>query len=185
MNKIDNMEQKIQKKDMSWTNFFLFLAAILLFRVFVLEPHSVSGSSMDNTFKNKDYVLVDKISYRFESPQKGDVIVFNPPAAAENTERFIKRIIATPGDVIEVAGGITYINNKPVTEKFVTYTSNKNSAPLTLKDNEYFVMGDNRNVSYDSRYWGPITKDEIQGRVLLRLYPFNNISFLPGIKEYK
>lgn len=185
MNKIDNMEPKKQKKDMSWTNFFLFLAAILLFRVFVLEPHSVSGSSMDNTFKNKDYVLVDKISYRFEAPQKGDVIVFNPPAAAQNTERFIKRIIATPGDTIEVKENMTYINNQPLSEKFVTYTSTKTSAPITLKDNEYFVMGDNRNVSYDSRYWGPITKDEIQGRVLLRLYPFNKISLFPGIKEYK
>ncbi|MFK5282127.1 signal peptidase I, partial [Lacticaseibacillus paracasei] len=87
---------------MSWTNFFLFLIAIILFRIFILEPHSVSGSSMDNTFKDNDYVLVDKISYRFAAPQKGDVIVFNPPAAAENKDRFIKRIIATPGDVIEV-----------------------------------------------------------------------------------
>lgn len=188
MNKIDNIEHinpKDKTKDMSWTSFFIFLAAVILFRVFVLEPHSVSGSSMDTTFKNNDYVLVDKISYRLESPQKGDVIVFNPPAAAQNKDRFIKRIIATPGDTIYVKEGVTYINNKPVSEGFVTYKSLKDSEVVTLKDNEYFVMGDNRYVSYDSRYWGPITRDEIQGRVLVRLYPFDNIGIFPGIKEYK
>lgn len=185
MSKIDNIEPQKAKKEMSWTSFFIFLAMILLFRVFVLEPHSVSGSSMDDTFKDKDYVLVDKISYRFKAPQKGDVIVFNPPAAAENTNRFIKRIIATPGDTIEIKDGLTYINNQSINEKFVTYTSLKDSSSITLKPDEYFVMGDNRNVSYDSRYWGTITKDEIQGRVLLRLYPFNKISIFPGIKEYK
>ncbi len=185
MSKIDNIEPKNHKKDMSWTSFFIFLAAILLFRVFILEPHSVSGSSMDDTFKDNDYVLVDKITYRFAEPQKGDVIVFNPPAAAQNKDRFIKRIIATPGDTINITNGVTYINDKPIEEKFVIYTSMKDINTVKLKDNEYFVMGDNRYVSYDSRYWGPITKDEIQGRVLFRLYPFNKVSLLPGIKEYK
>lgn len=188
MNKIDNIDDinpKNKKKDMSWTSFFLFLLAIILFRIFVLEPHSVSGSSMDNTFKDNDYVLVDKISYRFGDPVKGDIVVFNPPETAENKSRFIKRIIATPGETIRVEDGITYIGNQPIEEKFVTYKSTKNSDTIILKNNEYFVMGDNRNVSYDSRYWGPITKDEIQGKVFVRLYPFNKISLFPGIKEYK
>ena len=183
MSKIDNIEPK-KKKEMSWTSFFILLGLIILFRLFVLEPHSVSGSSMDDTFKNKDYVLVDKISYRFKAPQKGDVIVFNPPARAENKNRFIKRIIATSGDTVEVKDGITYINNEAMNEKFVIYTSLKDSPAITLKDNEFFVMGDNRYVSYDSRYWGPITKDEIQVRVFVRPYPFNKIGFFPGIKEY-
>ncbi len=176
--------RKKHGKDMSWTSFFVFLFFIVLFRFFVLEPHNVSGSSMDNTFKDGDYVLVDKISYRFKEPQAGDVVVFTPPPAAENKNRFIKRIIATPGESIEVKDGNTYINDNKITENFIDYPSQKTSASTTLNTNEYFVMGDNRYVSYDSRYWGPINKNNIQGRVLIRLYPFNKIELFPGIKEY-
>lgn len=176
--------EKTRKKDMSWRSFFLLLGFILVFRLFVLEPHSVSGSSMDNTFKDGDYVLVDKISYRFKTPMAGDVVVFDPPASAKNDSRFIKRIIAIPGETIEVKENKTYINNIEVKENFIDYPSQKSSQSILLKTNEYFVMGDNRHVSFDSRYWGPIVKDEIQGRVLIRLYPFNKISLFPGVKEY-
>jgi signal peptidase I len=187
MSEIDNTnisETKSEKKDMSWTSFFIILVLIVLFRIFILEPHNVSGSSMDETFKNKDYVIVDKISYRFINPKKGDVVVFDPPAEANNSSRFIKRIIATEGETIEVKDSETYINNEVVNENFVIHKSNKVSPYILLKDNQYFVMGDNRFASFDSRYWGPITKDHIQGRVLLRLYPFNKIQLFPGIKEY-
>lgn len=139
---------------------------------------------MDNTFKDGDYVLVDKISYRFKAPEAGDVVVFDPPASAENTSRFIKRIIATPKETVEVKEDGTYIDSVKVTENFIDYPSKKTSVATLLKKDEYFVMGDNRYVSYDSRYWGPIVKDEIQGRVLIRLYPFNKITLFPGIKEY-
>ena len=180
----DIIQTKPAKKDMSWKSFFLLLAFIVLFRVFVLEPHNVSGSSMDDTFKDGDYVIVDKLSYRFKAPEKGDVVVFNPPASIENESRFIKRIIAIPGETIEIKGSDTFIDSKKVTENFVIYKSPKVSASTALTDDQYFVMGDNRYVSYDSRYWGPIVKDEIQGRVLIRLYPFNKIELFPGIKEY-
>lgn len=176
--------KKDLKKDMSWKSFFLFLSLIILSRIFVIEPHSVSGSSMDNTFKDGDYVLVDKISYRFKNPKAGDVVVFDPPAEANNNSRFIKRIIAIQGETVAVNGLNTYINDKKVYENFIDYTSAKTSPSILLKTDEYFVMGDNRNVSYDSRFWGPIVKDEIQGRVLVRLYPFNKIQLFPGIKEY-
>jgi signal peptidase I len=188
MNKIETIYKNLpkkEKKDMSWASFFIFLVLIILFRIFVLEPHNVSGSSMDNTFKDGDYVLVDKLSYRFITPKLGDVVVFNPPTSIENKSRFIKRIIATPGQNIEVRETGTYINQQPVSENYVVYKSNKTATSTLLGDNQYFVMGDNRYVSYDSRYWGPITKDEIQGRVLIRLYPFNKIEFFPGEKEYK
>lgn len=178
------LDKKGSKKDMSWTSFFVTLGFIIIFRVFVLEPHNVSGSSMDDTFKDGDYVIVDKISYRFKAPEAGDVVVFDPPAAVENKSRFIKRVVATPGETIEVVGGKTYIDKKVVSEEYVKYKSPKTSTSTLLKDGEYFVMGDNRYVSFDSRYWGPITKDEIQGRVLIRLYPFNKIELFPGAREY-
>lgn len=177
--------ETIAKKDMSWTSFFIILGLIIVFRLFVLEPHNVSGDSMDPTFANKDYVLVDKISYRFEAPKRGDVIVFNPPASLNNPSRFIKRIIAIPGDTVEVKeNGQTYVNNALVAEGFVKFPSPKTASSTTLAAGEYFVMGDNRYVSYDSRYWGPIVKSEIQGRVLVRLYPFNKLAAFPGAKEY-
>ncbi len=181
---VKKLNKKRHKKDMSWKSFFIFLVFIVLFRLFVLEPHNVSGSSMDNTFKDGDYVLVDKISYRFKNPHVGDVVVFDPPASAENASRFIKRIIATPGESVEVKANDTYINNNKVTENFIDYPSTKISPSILLKKDEYFVMGDNRFVSYDSRYWGPVVKDELQGRVLIRLYPFNKIAIFPGVKEY-
>jgi signal peptidase I len=184
MNKIDNTKMAIPKKDMSWTSFFIVLAFIIIFRIFVLEPHNVSGSSMDETFKDGDYVIVDKISYRFKKPSKGDVIVFNPPAEANNSGRFIKRIISVEGETIEIKDSKTYINEKETMENFVKHISPKPASSTLLKENQYFVMGDNRYVSFDSRYWGPITSDEIQGRVLLRLYPFNKIQIFPGKKEY-
>ena len=190
MNKIETISEikgvkaKNGKKDMSWGSFFTLLFLIVVFRIYVLEPHNVSGSSMDNTFKDGDYVLVDKLTYRFQNPKAGDVIVFNPPAAIENKNRFIKRVIATPGQSIEIKENNTYIDGKLIPENFVSYRSNKTSTSTLLADNQYFVMGDNRYVSYDSRYWGPITKDEIQGRVLVRLYPFDKIGFFPGKSEY-
>lgn len=167
------------KKDMSWKSFFCWLVAIVLVRLFVIEPHSVSGSSMDDTFHTHDYVLVDKISYRFRDPKAGDVVVFNPPLADRTEDRFIKRIIATPGETVDVGASSTRVNGLEIHEPFVTYPSNR-EAHNTLGTDQYFVMGDNRAVSYDSRAWGPVQRDEIQGRVLIRLYPFNQIQFFPG-----
>ncbi|MES2985664.1 MAG: signal peptidase I [Patescibacteria group bacterium] len=168
-----------KSKDMSWKSFFLYLVLIILFRVFVIEPHSVTGSSMDETFHTSDYVLVDKITYTFSAPKRGDVIVFNPPVESRAEDRFIKRIIGIPGDVIEVTGLETLVNGQKIDETFVTHPSAR-IAQATLKDDEYFVMGDNRAVSYDSRAWGVLKKEAIQGRVVLRLYPFDQIGVFPG-----
>jgi signal peptidase I len=170
------------KKDMSWKSFFFYLALILLFRVYVIEPHSVSGTSMDDTFHTKDYVLVDKFSYDIQDPKRGDVIVFNPPITDRTEDRFIKRIIGIPGDTVVVSDTDTYVNGVKQVERFVTYQSPR-TASTTLGADEYFVMGDNRAVSYDSRSWGVLHKEHIQGRVLMRLYPFNQISLFPGSLE--
>ncbi len=167
------------KKDMSWRTFFIYVFIVIVIRFFVIEPHSVSGSSMLETFHDKDYLFVEKISYLLTNPKRGDVIVFNPPLEDRTNDRFIKRVIGIPGDSIRVAEGVTYINNIPQTENYVTHPSTI-TASTTLGTDQYFVMGDNRAGSYDSRSWGPITKSEIKGRVLLRLYPFNKINILPG-----
>ncbi len=171
--------QPPKKKEMSWKTFFLYVVLVIAIRLFVIEPHSVSGSSMTETFHDKDYLFVEKLGYKFSDPKRGDVIVFNPPLVERTSDRFIKRVVGVPGDTVKVEGGVTYINGVAQKEPFVTHPSAQ-PADITLKAGEYFVMGDNRAGSYDSRSWGPITKDEIQGRVLLRLYPFNDIGFYPG-----
>ncbi|MES2623520.1 MAG: signal peptidase I [Patescibacteria group bacterium] len=181
MDKTPEIKAKETKpsKDMSWKSFFLYLVLIILFRVYVIEPHSVSGSSMDNTFHTNDYVLVDKLSYDFSEPKRGDVIVFNPPIKDRTEDRFIKRIIAIPGDSVNVSGAGTFVNGQKLNENYVVFPSNL-TASTTLSTDEYFVMGDNRSVSYDSRAWGVLNKEHIQGRVILRLYPFNQIGLFPG-----
>lgn len=171
-----------KKKDMSWKSFFFYLALILIFRIYIIEPHTVSGTSMDETFHTKDYVLVDKISYDFTQPARGDVIVFNPPVVEAKGDRFIKRIVGLPGDNVVVSQEGTFINGEKQIEKFVVHPSSR-TASVTLGTDEYFVMGDNRAVSYDSRSWGVLKKDAIQGRVVLRLYPFNQIDLMPGALE--
>lgn len=172
------------KKDMSWKSFFFYLVVIIFFRVYVIEPHTVSGTSMDNTFHTSDYVLVDKISYNWSEPKRGDVIVFNPPVQNRTEDRFIKRIIGIPGDTVVVNESGTFVNGVKQVENFVIYNSPR-TASTTLGANEYFVMGDNRAVSYDSRSWGILKKEHIQGRVILRLYPFNQIEVFPGsIDDY-
>lgn len=176
---MDKTPETTKSKDMSWKSFFFYLVLIILFRVYVIEPHSVTGSSMDETFHTKDYVLVDKISYEFSKPKRGDVIVFNPPVVDRTEDRFIKRIIGVPGDAVIVTDSETYVNGEKLAEEFVTHKSNR-YASSTLKENEYFVMGDNRAVSYDSRSWGVLQKDAIQGRVIMRLFPFNQIDIFPG-----
>lgn len=164
---------------------FIVLVILLPTRYFIAQPFIVVGSSMYPTFQNSDYLIVDEITYRFEKPQRGDVIVFRPPPPNNTSDHFIKRIIGLPGETVSVVNNTVTITNKDNPKGFVLsepYVSSERNADknLTLGDNEYFVMGDNRSVSSDSRVWGAITSDEISGRALLRLFPFQSISAFPG-----
>src|SRR3989344_8848590 len=140
---LEAQKQPKKSKDMSWKTFFLYVCLVVIIRLFVIEPHSVSGSSMIETFHNKDYLFVEKVSYRFSHPKRGDIIVFNPPLAERENDRFIKRVMGIPGDEVRVTAEGTYINGELVNEPFVTYRGAQ-TANVKLKDGEYFVMGDNR-----------------------------------------
>ncbi len=170
------------KHEPSW-KFILTVGAILLcIRLFFAEPFLVSGSSMEPTFETGDYLIVDELSYRFKDPKRGDVVVFKPPY--DTKKHLIKRVIALPGETVSVKGDkvvITTIDDKTLTlmEPYVTFQSDK-EATYKLSDSEYFVMGDNRSVSYDSRSWGPLPSYKITGRALLRLYPLNQLDIFPG-----
>lgn len=169
-----------------WRYTILLFIVLISIRLFVAEPFLVYGSSMDPTFTSGDYLVVDEISYKVEDPKRGEVIVFIPPY--DNTRHFIKRIIGLPGETVMVDGSVIKIINDQnpqgfvLDEPYVKFQSNRKST-VKLKDNEYYVAGDNRNVSYDSRSWGPLPSENITGRAFLRLYPFQSIGILPGNEQ--
>lgn len=169
---------------------FFFLVALLIvipIRIFIAQPYIVSGASMHPTFQGGDYLIVDQLSYRFNTPQRGDVVIFRFPL--EPSKFFIKRIIGLPGETVILEDGIVTIEDGETGEQFVLpeiYIPKKEGRAFSrsLDDNEYFVLGDNRSRSLDSRAWGAVKRDEIIGRAFLRLFPFNEIDYLPGKASY-
>lgn len=163
--------------------FFIAVIAIAAIKNFLVQPFIVNGPSMEPNFFDGNYLLVDEISYHFRAPERGDVVIFRPP---NNPSVFyIKRIIALPGEKIEVDDSQVKIFNQTSPDGFLLRenylpqgvgNSWSGHVSMTLKPEQYFVMGDNRFNSLDSRYWGPMTKDEIIGLVKLRLWPPSEIT---------
>ncbi len=159
------------------------LVIVIPIRMWIAQPFVVSGESMFPTFDNGQYLIVDEISYILGKAHRGDVVIFKYPG---DTKRyFIKRIIGLPNEKITINNGEVTITNKEHPEGFKMvepYINEKifTGEEYTTKDDEYFVMGDNRNRSSDSRAWGILPKKLMVGRAFLRLLPFNTVSFLPG-----
>ncbi|PSO45625.1 MAG: signal peptidase I, partial [Parcubacteria group bacterium SW_6_46_9] len=163
----------------------LVLLIVLPVRIFIAQPFVVSGASMEPTLSSGDYLIIDQLSYRFEKPQRHDVAVFRYP---NNPSKFyIKRIIGLPGETIEISDGdITIINeNNPdgfaVTEPYLAAGSTfSDDFSVTLDEDEYFVLGDNRDSSADSRTWGALPKRFLVGHAFLQLLPVSEAAFSPG-----
>jgi signal peptidase I len=163
------------------------LFIVLPIRIYIAQPFIVSGSSMDPTFKDGEYLIIDEISYRFETPDRGDVIVFRYPQ--DTTTFFIKRIIGLPGETVDIRDSTVMIEGADGTSTFTldeTYLSHPtwSVSRIKLGDGEYFVMVDNRPASSDSRVWGPLNEDLIIGRALVRLLPAKRIDLFPGAHVY-
>jgi len=184
-------QQLIEKKPSRGLAFLKELATFAViaiciiypFRKFVAEPYIVSGASMSPTFETGHYLIIDKISYRLSPPKRDDVIVMKYPT--DTSRDFIKRIIGLPGETVEIKNGKVTIINLTHPEGFVhddTFVTLTSTDTLTrrLGAREYFVMGDNRAGSFDSRSWGPLPEEDIIGKTLIRLYPFNQIGIFPG-----
>ena len=149
--------------------FILLIITIIVLKIFVFNFILVKGDSMNPKFKNNDFMFLNKIIYNFQPIRRGDVIVLK----YQNND-LIKRVIGIPKDKIKVENGKLYINNKEYKENYInSYTASIDFEEITLKDYEYFVMGDNRYNSYDSRNFGPITKRNIIGRVEFKIFPFD------------
>ena len=166
---------------------FALIAIIIVvpIRIFIAQPFIVSGSSMVPTFQDGQYLVVDEISYIVGTPKRDDVVVFRNP---NNTKIFfIKRIIGLPGETVDVkseTNEVTITNKEhpegfKLNQSFIVNTGGIDGH-MVLGANEYFVMGDNRPASSDSRYWGVGPKKLMVGRAFLRLLPINKIDFMPG-----
>lgn len=154
----------------------VFGAIFAVIYLFVAQPHKVSGNSMVPNFHDGEYILTDKISYRLGKPQRGDIIVLKNPR--DESQDFIKRIISLPSDTITIQGGRVYVNDNIIAESYLprdTLTRGGSSLaegkPFLLETNQYFVLGDNRNHSSDSREIGTIGKNLIIGKVFFRYWP--------------
>lgn len=184
-------ESAIEKKEHPLTEIVRFaLLAILIvvpIRMFIAQPFIVSGASMDTTFENGQYLIVDQLSYHLHDPARGDVVIFRYPR--DPSKFFIKRVIGLPGDTVTIEDATVTITNETYPTGFVLdepyIKSMQPAAPMTevLGPREYFVMGDNRDQSSDSRVWGVLQEERITGRAWLRLFPPQAIDFLPGSVE--
>lgn len=158
------------------------LVIVVPIRLFIAQPFIVSGESMYPTFDSGEYLIVDQLSYKLNDPKRGDVIIFKYPN--NPSKFFIKRIIAIPGDTLELLGSDVYVTDASgartkLDEPYVTMHRDS-LLTTTLSDNEYFVMGDNRLASLDSRTWGPLSGEHIVGKAFVRLLPVSAIELLPG-----
>jgi signal peptidase I len=148
----------------------LALLIVLPIRFFIAQPFIVSGASMDPTFHNGQYLIIDEVSHQFKPISRGEVVVFQYPQ--DKSKYFIKRVIGLPGETIEIRGSDVYIKNDEHPQGFklnepYIYPGNRkvdDNLSITLGNSEYFVLGDNRNASSDSRYWGTLPEKNIVGK---------------------
>jgi signal peptidase I len=164
---------------------FVVLAVVIVLpiRLFLAQPFVVEGESMYPTFDSGDYLIIDELTYRLEDPKRFDVVVFRYPG--DPSVFYIKRIIGLPGETVKVERGevhITTLSGEEMTlpEPYVVAEDATYTLTTTLGEERYFVMGDNRPRSSDSRVWGALPKENLVGRALVRLLPMSEVGWFPG-----
>src|SRR3989338_2593479 len=166
------------------------LGLALIIRFFIAAPYVVSGASMEPNFEDWHYLIVDRVSYDFKAPARGDVVVFDLPQ--NESPALIRRVSGLPGEAVVLSGqSVTIINTEPpqgftLAEPYLdpANLTGVNEMRMTLAADRYFVLGDNRRVSADSRIWGTLPRNDIVGRVFLRLYPLSKLSVFPSESRY-
>jgi signal peptidase I len=173
--------EKVSKRSSCFGYFVDTIETVLLALVIFLAINALSARvrveniSMRPTLEPGQFLLVNRVAYKLGEPKIGDIVVFHAPGVSD--EDYIKRVIGLPGDVVQVADGIVYVNSQPLYEPYIADTPNY-TGTWTVPENEYFVLGDNRNNSSDSHLWGYIPADDIVGRALLIYWPMDQISLL-------
>ncbi|KKP93054.1 MAG: Signal peptidase I [Parcubacteria group bacterium GW2011_GWA1_36_12] len=181
---INNNTKKGVKKYLvfAWDLFKIAVIALVIvlpIRYFLFQPFIVKGESMAPNFNTGDYLIIDEISYRFSDPQRGEVVVFRYPK--DTTQRFIKRIIGLPGETVDIKNGEVSIakdgKNIVLNEEYLPENlKTLGEVNIILKFNEYFVLGDNRDYSFDSRAWGVVPRSDVIGRAFLKIFPITSLS---------
>lgn len=174
--------------------FFLDIAEVIVFAIaiflfiylLILQPHKIKGASMEPNFPDGEYLLTDKLTYRFRQPERGDIIVFRAPGT--KGEEFIKRIIGLPQEIVSIREGDVYINGRKLTEYYLPSNLRtlggaflKEGEEVTVPSDHYFVMGDNRPSSSDSRVWGLVSEEKITGRAWIIYWPPPEVGIVKGI----
>jgi signal peptidase I len=157
------------------------LVIVIPFRIYIAQPFLVSGPSMDTTFADGQYLIVDQFTYHTRAPERGEVVIFKYPL--DTKKYFIKRVVGLPGETVEIKNNIVSINGLVLDEPYINVDKlnpPRANTKVTLPAGEFFVLGDNRLVSSDSRIWGSVKQELITGRPFLRLFPFNTIELFPG-----
>lgn len=163
------------------------LSIFVVIYLFIFQPHEIIGASMEPNFYNKEYILTDKISYRFHEPNRGDVVILKAPNNPEVD--YIKRVIGLPNERLKVANGSVFINGEKLYEPYLKDATTlfpgsymQEGVEITIPEGFYFVMGDNRSHSSDSREFGPITLQSLIGRAFIRYWPPQHFGSLPSVR---
>ncbi|MGF7185153.1 signal peptidase I [Desulfitispora alkaliphila] len=148
----------------------------LLIRTFIFQPFYIPSGSMEPTLQVRDRIIVSKFYYRFTEPEIGDVLVFKYPV--NESQDFIKRVVGRPGDVVELRDSQLYVNDIMIPESYIKEPHYGDFGPLEINAGEYFVLGDNRNNSKDSRDWGIVPEDNLVGKAHIIFWPLNRIGVI-------
>ena len=175
-----NLRQKIKENS---TTVGIALILAFLIRVFIAEPRYIPSDSMVPTLLTGDRLVIEKVSYNFHPPTRGEIVVFQPPAKLQilgydKNQAFIKRAIATEGETVAVQDGIVYINDNPLSEDYIAQPPAYNLQSVTVPQGNIFVMGDNRNNSNDSHVWGFLPVKNVIGRAIFRFFPLNRMGII-------
>jgi signal peptidase I len=157
--------------------FVVALAIALFLRTFIVEPRFIPSGSMEPTLQVGDRILVDKISQKWQDPQRGDILIFYPPkspAIEDNSKAYIKRLIGIEGDRIAISGGKVYRNGQALDESYIAEPIKYAMRSVVVPKGHYWMMGDNRNHSNDSHIWGFLPKENVIGKATIRFFPFDD-----------
>jgi signal peptidase I len=163
-----------------WVSLGVGAAAIaVIIKIFVFQAFVIPSASMYPTLKINDRVLVNKLSYKFNDPERGDIVVFDAPPGekSDQIQDLVKRVVGLPGEVLQEVNGTVYINNHKLDEPYLKMPHTKNYKACRVPADTYFMMGDNRDQSKDSTYFGPIKSSTIVGRAFIKIWPLNKIEF--------
>lgn len=171
---------KVVKEIISWILTFLIAFALAFaIRAYIFEPYKVQMSSMNPTLYENDLIIVNKFIFKLREPKRGEVVIFKPPYGDKD---YIKRVIGLPGETIEIKDGFVYINGEKLIEPYIKNSTPGDLPPLEIPEGKIFVMGDNRNNSLDSREFGPIDLEKLDGRADIIFWPLKHIKNLNNVK---